>query len=116
MAPPTTPPPFVFDHKKGEEIPTKHKEAIRQLHWEAKVPIGRLAIKYALNESTIRRVLEIKQSLHRRRKQPTTEAEMEAMVLEEWERIPQDWINELILKQEHWVQVLIERHRWSTPN
>ena len=43
----------------------------------------------------------IKQALHRRRKQPTTVAEMEAMVLEEWDRIPQDWINQLVLKQEH---------------
>jgi transposase len=58
----------------------------------------------------------IKQALHRRRHQPTTAAEMEAMVLEEWDRIPQDWINELVLKQEHWVQVLMERHGWSTPN
>jgi hypothetical protein len=32
---------------------------------------------------------------------------MEAMVLEEWERIPHDWINELVLKQEHWVNVLV---------
>lgn len=47
--------------------------------------------------------------MHRRRRQPTTEAEMEAMVLEEWDRIPQDWINELVLKQEHWVIVLMER-------
>jgi hypothetical protein len=47
---------------------------------------------------------------------PTTEAEMEAMILEEWERIPQDWINELVLKQEHWVHVLMERRGWSTPN
>jgi hypothetical protein len=30
-----------------------------------------------------------------------TVAEMEEMVLEEWARIPQDWINELVLKQEH---------------
>ena len=60
--------------------------------------------------------LRIKQALHRRRRQPTTEAEMRAMVLEEWDRIPQEWINELILKQEHWVQVLMERHGWSTPN
>jgi hypothetical protein len=52
----------------------------------------------------------IKQALHRRRRQPTTVAEMEAMVLEEWDRIPQDWINELILKQEHWVHILMERH------
>jgi transposase len=58
----------------------------------------------------------IKQALHRRRHQPTTEAEMEAMVLEEWDRIPQDWINQLVLKQEHWVHVLMERHGWSTPN
>jgi hypothetical protein len=58
----------------------------------------------------------IKQALHRRRRQPTTEAEIEAMILEEWERIPQDWINELVLKQEHWVHVLMERRGWSTPN
>lgn len=43
----------------------------------------------------------IKQALHKRRRQPTTEAEMEAMVLEEWDRIPQKWIHELILKQKH---------------
>jgi transposase len=58
----------------------------------------------------------IKQALHRRRHQPTTAAEMETMVLEEWERIPQDWINQLVLKQEHWVSVLMQRHGWSTPN
>jgi hypothetical protein len=43
----------------------------------------------------------IKQALHRRKRQPITEAEIEAAVTEEWEAIPQDWINELILKQEH---------------
>jgi transposase len=58
----------------------------------------------------------IKQALHRRKRQPSTVAEMEAMVLEEWDRIPQDWINSLILKQEYWVHVLMERHGWSTPN
>jgi len=58
----------------------------------------------------------IKQALHRRRKQPTTVAEMQQIVLEEWDRIPQEWINQLILKQEHWVHVLMERHGWSTPN
>jgi len=41
---------------------------------------------------------------------------MEAILQEEWDRIPQDWINELILKQEHWVHVLIERHGWATLN
>ena len=54
--------------------------------------------------------------MHRRRRQPTTEAEMRAMVTEEWERIPQEWINGLIDKQEHWVNVLVERCGWSTPN
>jgi hypothetical protein len=48
----------------------------------------------------------MKQALHRRKKQRTTEAEMEAAVTEEWEAIQQEWINELILKQEHWVHVL----------
>jgi hypothetical protein len=46
--------------------------------------------------------------LQRRRKQPTNMAD-KSMLLEEWDRIPQEWINELILKQEHWVHVLIER-------
>jgi hypothetical protein len=35
---------------------------------------------------------------------------MEAAVLEEWAAIPQDWINELILKQEHWVYILMDCH------
>jgi hypothetical protein len=43
----------------------------------------------------------IKQALHRRQRQPTTEAEMVAAVLEEWEQIPQEWINGLIKKQEY---------------
>ena len=64
----------------------------------------------------IKKCWKIKQALHRRRRQPTTEAEIEVMVLEEWARILQDWINKLVLKQEHWVQVLMERHGWSTPN
>ncbi len=58
----------------------------------------------------------IKQRLHRRQHQPTNEAEMEAAIREEWAAIPQKWINELILKQQHNVEVLLERHGWSTPN
>jgi transposase len=58
----------------------------------------------------------IKQSLHRRRRQPTTKAEMQQFVLEEWDRILQNWINDLINKQEHWIHILVERCRWSTPN
>jgi len=41
---------------------------------------------------------------------------MQAAVTEEWEAILQEWINELMLKQEHWVYVLIKRHGWTTPN
>ncbi len=41
---------------------------------------------------------------------------MEVAVTEEWNAIPQERINSLILKQEHWVTVLMQRHGWSTPN
>jgi transposase len=58
----------------------------------------------------------IKQALHRRIHQPTTELEMEIAVQEEWDDIPQEWINSLILKQQHWVRVLAKRHGWATPN
>jgi hypothetical protein len=40
----------------------------------------------------------IKQALHRQKRQPTTEAEIEAAVTEECEAIPQEWINKLIGK------------------
>ena len=46
-----------FEHDKGYEIPTKHKEAIRQLHWFGKKPVCQLAERYKLGESTIRRIL-----------------------------------------------------------
>ena len=55
--PPATP-PLVFDHHKGDEIPTKHKEAIRQLYGFAKVPIERLMTQYKLGKSTIVKILE----------------------------------------------------------
>jgi DDE superfamily endonuclease len=58
----------------------------------------------------------IKQAIHRRLHQPAAVEEMETAVREEWDRIPQDWINKLILDQEHWVTVLMKRHGWSTPN
>ena len=37
-------------------------------------------------------------------------------MIEEREAIPQEQINELISKQEHWVYVLVERYGWATPN
>jgi len=55
MAPTT--PPLDFDHEKGFEIPTKNKEAIRELHSFGKVPATALKIRYKLRESTIRRIL-----------------------------------------------------------
>jgi len=58
----------------------------------------------------------IKQRLHRRKHQPTNIDEMKAAVTEEWDAIPQEWINGLIDKQEYWVHVLMERFGWSTPN
>jgi len=58
--PPTTP-PLDFNHLPGEEIPTKHKEAIRQLYGFAKVPIEDLIARYKLGKSTICRVLSYNQ-------------------------------------------------------
>jgi hypothetical protein len=54
---PTTPPPLDFTHIKGEEIATKHKEAIRQLHWFGKVPVCALMARYKLGKTTIRKIL-----------------------------------------------------------
>ena len=57
--PPTTP-PLDFDHKPGYEIPTKHKEAIRQLYGFAKIPIEGLIERYRLGRTTIVKILEYK--------------------------------------------------------
>jgi hypothetical protein len=60
MAPkaPSTPPLDDWHYKKGFEITTKHKEAIRQLHWFGKVPICMLMLRYkGLEESSIRKIL-----------------------------------------------------------
>jgi hypothetical protein len=54
---PTTPPPLDFNHQKGFEIPTKHKEAIRQLHWFGKVPDCALMVRYRLGNTIIRKIL-----------------------------------------------------------
>jgi hypothetical protein len=60
---PTTPPLDDWNYTKGFEIATKHKEAMRQLHWFGKVPICMLQRRYKdpsskpLRESTIRKIL-----------------------------------------------------------
>jgi hypothetical protein len=54
---PLTPPPLDFTHNKGEEIATKHKEAIRQLHWFGRVPVYALMVRYKLRKTTIRKIL-----------------------------------------------------------
>jgi len=61
---PSTSPLEDWNHKKGFEIATKHKEAIRQLHWFGKVSICALQMRYRdlitkkpLRESTIRKIL-----------------------------------------------------------
>ena len=50
-------PPLDFDHIKGYEIPTKHKEAIRQLYWFGKVSKLQLQGRYGLGDTTIDRIL-----------------------------------------------------------
>jgi hypothetical protein len=54
---PPTPPPLDFDHQPGFEIPTKHKEAIRQLHGFAGKLVEELMARYQLGKSTINRIL-----------------------------------------------------------
>ncbi|KUJ13345.1 uncharacterized protein LY89DRAFT_672563 [Mollisia scopiformis] len=49
----------------------------------------------------------IKQALHRRLRQPTTEVQMVVAVLEEWDKIPQEWINGLIEQQDFWSSDLL---------
>jgi hypothetical protein len=71
-------------------------------------------VRYKLGESSVRRILSY--DYPERKHQPTTEAQIEQAVTEEWEAIPQEWINQLVLKHEHWVHVLAERRGWSTPN
>jgi hypothetical protein len=41
-------PPLDFNHEKGYEIETKHKETICRLYWRAKIPVRDLASKYKL--------------------------------------------------------------------
>jgi hypothetical protein len=53
---PTTPP--MLEHLLGYEIPTKHKEAIRQLHKYAKIGLLQLSGYYSLTTDTIRRILQ----------------------------------------------------------
>jgi hypothetical protein len=45
------------EHLPGFEIPTKHKEAIRQLHKFAKILIEALMDRYSLGKSTIVKIL-----------------------------------------------------------
>jgi hypothetical protein len=56
MVDPTTP-PLDFEHEPGHVIPTKHKEAIRQLYGFAKVPVERLMERYRLGNTTIVKIL-----------------------------------------------------------
>jgi hypothetical protein len=55
--PPSTP-PLDFSHLPGQEIPTKHKEAICQLYGFAKIPVEVLATRYKLGRIIIERILD----------------------------------------------------------
>jgi hypothetical protein len=55
--PPTTS-PLNFKHLLGQEIPTKHKEAIRQLYSFAKILVKLLITRYKLKRSIIENILQ----------------------------------------------------------
>jgi hypothetical protein len=54
--PPATP-LLDFSHLLGEEIETKHKEAIRQLYGFAKILVELLITRYELPRLTIKKIL-----------------------------------------------------------
>jgi hypothetical protein len=54
--PPATP-PLNFEHLPGQEIETKHKEAIRQLYSFAKILVELLMTRYELPRLTIKKIL-----------------------------------------------------------
>ncbi|KAN0094144.1 hypothetical protein V8E51_017328, partial [Hyaloscypha variabilis] len=54
---PLSTPPLNFTHLPGQEIPTKHKEAIRQLYSFIKVLVKLLITRYKLARSIIKKVL-----------------------------------------------------------
>lgn len=53
----TSTPLLDFDHKKDDEIPTKYKEAIRQLYQFGKVPKLQLQERYKLGNIIINYIL-----------------------------------------------------------
>ena len=54
-----TSPPLDFIHQSGFEILTKHKEAIRQLHWYGKVLKIQLQECYQLGDTIINKILRL---------------------------------------------------------
>ncbi|RFU27462.1 hypothetical protein B7463_g8873, partial [Scytalidium lignicola] len=58
----------------------------------------------------------IKQSLHRRKIQPTNEIEMANAIIEEWNALDQEWINGLIIDQKHWIWEVVACQGWMTSN
>ena len=52
-----TSPPLNFQYEKGYEIPTKHKEAMRQLRWFGKVPVCAIIVRNKLSDTTVRKIL-----------------------------------------------------------
>ena len=58
----------------------------------------------------------MKQSLHHYKIQPTNEEEMANAMIEEWDTLDQEWINELIAEQRHWIFEVVARRGWMTAN
>jgi len=88
--PPTTP-PLDFDHEPGYEIPTKHKEAIRQLYGFAKIPIEGLMERYHLGRTTIVKILEYEKPERARRKRGSATILSDSKVDEIIEYLSTSW-------------------------
>jgi hypothetical protein len=94
---PTTPPIHDWDHQKGCEIPTKHKEAIRELATFGKKSVEQLSLRYNLGDTTIRRILDYKAPERTRptrkgRKQLLTNKRLDEVI----EYCSKKWVNRIL--------------------
>ena len=89
MAPTT--PKLDFEHLPGFEVPTKHKEAIRQLYGFAKIPVERLMARYKLPKSTILKIIAYDKPERFRRKRGSASVLPDSKVDEIIEYLSGSW-------------------------
>jgi hypothetical protein len=107
---PTTP-KLDFIHLPGFEVPTKHKEAIRQLYGFAKIPVERLMIRYKLPKSTILKIIAYDKPERFRRKRGSATVLPDSKVDEIIEYLSSSWDTRIL----DWVQLRDELNLACSP-